>query len=85
MVGKLLLSYKKYIFSTFIWFFSENLSAVSDNDEHGKRFNQGISSIEKRYQVKRIFSIYASRLLLDIRKKCPSGKKLSKSKLVYVN
>ncbi|UYV84991.1 hypothetical protein LAZ67_X004186 [Cordylochernes scorpioides] len=32
-------------------FFPDNLGAVSD--EHGERFHQDISSMEKRYQVRR--------------------------------
>jgi len=45
-------------------FFPENCGAVSD--EHGERFHQDISSMEKRYQGK--WNCYARRLLLDFDK-----------------
>ncbi|UYV62446.1 hypothetical protein LAZ67_2000624 [Cordylochernes scorpioides] len=59
IVNDLLLSYKAlgcnmslkiHFLHSHLDFFPDNLGAVSD--EHGERFHQAISSMEKRYQVK---------------------------------
>jgi len=44
------MSLKLHFLDSHLDFFPENCGAVSD--EHGKRFHQDISSMEKRYQGK---------------------------------
>jgi len=58
------------------------------SDEHGERFHQDISSMEKRYQGK--WNCYARRLLLDFGKGCPyrgiqaTGKTKKKKLILFV-
>ena len=59
------MSLKIHFLHSYLDFFPENRGAVSD--EHGERFHQDISSMEKRYEGK----CYARLLLLDFGKGSP--------------
>ena len=52
------MSLKTHFLDSHLDFFPDNLGAVSD--EHGERFNQDISALEKRYQGQR-----SARMLSD--------------------
>jgi hypothetical protein len=51
------MSLKVHFLDSHLDFFPENLGAASD--EHGERFHQGISNMEKRYQGKWSLSMLA--------------------------
>jgi hypothetical protein len=51
------MSLKVHFLDSHVDFFPENLGAVSD--EHGERFHQDFSNMEKRYQVKWSLSMLA--------------------------
>ena len=84
-MGKLLQSYqdigcnmslKIHFLDSQLDFFPDNLGAV--NDEHGKRFHQDISALEKRYQGQR-----SARMLSDycwtLKRDVPDAKDRRKS------
>ncbi|UYV60522.1 hypothetical protein LAZ67_1001408 [Cordylochernes scorpioides] len=84
IVNDLLLSYKAlgcnmslkiHFLHSHLDFFPDNLGAVSD--EHGERFHQAISSMEKRYQVVHLSESWSSLSIrndisVNVRRKGPS-------------
>jgi hypothetical protein len=74
------MSLKIHFLHSHLDFFSDNLGAVSD--EHGERFHQDISALEKRYQGQR-----SVRMLSDccwtMKKDVPDAKHRRKSTLTF--